>query len=479
MVDKKFTSTLQKYSEQIQSLNTEKEKLQQRRSVEMFFSFDIVNSSSYKTLNFTGWSQVIITLFARIQERVAKKMPSAEMWKILGDEVIFIVSVLEKQDIFIYIDSVFEILNQTVSQLKTGTFFEDQELRGLDQNLLKMQNIISLKAAAWIAIIGEEIKPEKYDNLMKRFKLQEGYEIFEFLGNDIDTGFRIKENTQDKRLVISYELAYILSKNTDYLKNINIITYKALKGIWQNHLYPIIWYHDKKIAQEKSLEDSFYYDERKNSKLVNAYFTNRKDPFLQRKMYKDVDYALNKILTDQQLKDKFLKIDRVIEESQSDIKHLLDPKFLLRLHCVAVCFERSKKKILIMKRSENRKKLAGLWEFGCAKGSLEKSLVEQIEEDYWLDFGIRIKVVCNKDRKDIQPVPLAVYEVEGELGKDKGIITLAEIMEDVDVEGFRGEKHSRIRWIEEDEVEQFSEPAVDDFHHTLNMVFHWLGKSEI
>lgn len=224
MVDKKFTSTLQKYSEQIQSLNTEKEKLQQRRSVEMFFSFDIVNSSSYKTLNFTGWSQVIITLFARIQERVAKKMPSAEMWKILGDEVIFIVSLLEKQDIFIYIDSVFEILNQTVSQLKTGTFFEDQELRGLDQNLLKMQNIISLKAAAWIAIIGEEIKPEKYDNLMKRFKLQEGYEIFEFLGNDIDTGFRIKENTQDKRLVISYELAYILSKNTDYLKNINIIT---------------------------------------------------------------------------------------------------------------------------------------------------------------------------------------------------------------------------------------------------------------
>lgn len=97
MVDNQFTKTLQKYSEQIHNLNREKEKSQKRRSVEMFFSFDIVNSSSYKTLNFTGWSQVIITLFARIQERVAKKIPSAEMWKILGDEVIFIVPVLEKK----------------------------------------------------------------------------------------------------------------------------------------------------------------------------------------------------------------------------------------------------------------------------------------------------------------------------------------------------------------------------------------------
>lgn len=223
MVDNQFTKTLQKYSEQIQNLNREKEKSQKRRSVEMFFSFDIVNSSSYKTLNFTGWLQVIITLFARIQERVAKKIPSAEMWKILGDEVIFIVPVLEKQDIFIYISNVFEILNQTVFQLKTGTFFEDQELQGLDQNFLKMQNIISLKAASWMAIIGEEIKPEKYDNLMKRFKLQEGYEIFEFLGNDIDTGFRIKAYTQDKRLVISYELAYILSRNTDPLDRKSVV----------------------------------------------------------------------------------------------------------------------------------------------------------------------------------------------------------------------------------------------------------------
>ena len=79
MVDRKVEAKLQEYGEQILNLNEEREELLKRRSVEVFFSFDIVNSSSYKTLNFTGWAQVIIALFSKIQQMVAKKMPSAEL----------------------------------------------------------------------------------------------------------------------------------------------------------------------------------------------------------------------------------------------------------------------------------------------------------------------------------------------------------------------------------------------------------------
>lgn len=122
MVDRKIEAKLQEYGEQILNLNEEREELLKRRSVEVFFSFDIVNSSSYKTLNFTGWAQVIIALFSKIQQMVAKKMPSAELWKILGDEVIFIVPIREKQDIFVYASYIFEILNNVVFQLKTGIF---------------------------------------------------------------------------------------------------------------------------------------------------------------------------------------------------------------------------------------------------------------------------------------------------------------------------------------------------------------------
>lgn len=480
MVDKNVTEKLQKnYSDQIQNLNQEREEQFGRRSVEMFFSFDIVNSTAYKTLNFTGWSQVIIVLFSKIQQSVAKKMPSAEMWRILGDEVIFIVPIREKEDIFVYTSSIFEILNNIVFQLKKGKFFDELGLCDIERDLMKMQNIISLKASAWIAIIGEGLeKLEQYDNLIKRFKLQEGYGIFEFLGNDIDTGFRIKENSQDRRLVISYELAYILSRNTDYLKNLHIVTYKRLKGVWQNRLYPIIWYHDDKYLDGVSFENSFYYDEKENSELVKLYFKNRVDPVLEQKMYFDVVYALNKIMTDQKLEDKFIKMDKLIKESQQDVKHLLDPKFLLRLHCVSVCYDKSKTKILIMKRANNREKFPGYWEFGCAKGTLETSLAEQIEEEYRKDFGINIKVQCNNDRKDVQPIPLAMYEIDTEQGKDKGIITMAEIIEDFDINNFSGDKHSEVRWIRESEIEQFSENTVEDFENTLKIVFNKLREKE-
>lgn len=476
MVGEKVSVKLQEnYSSQIQNLNEEREEQIERRSVEMFFSFDIVNSTAYKTLNFTGWSRVIIALFSKIQQLVAKKIPSAEMWRILGDEVIFIVPIKEKDDIFVYISNIFEILNNLVTQLKKGNFFDELRLCDLERDLMKMQNIISIKASAWIAIIGENLKKlEQYDNIIERFKLQEGYGIFEFLGNDIDTGFRIKENAQDRRLVIDYELAYILSRNTDYLKNIHIIAYKRLKGVWQGRMYPIIWYHDEKYLEGTSFEDSFYYDEEENSELVKLYFENKTQPKLKQEMYCNVDYALNKILYDQKLEDKFAKMDIIIKESQEDFKHLLDPKFLLRLHCVAVCYDKSKKKILIMKRADNREKFPGFWEFGCAKGTLETSLVEQIEEEYRRDFGIKIKVQCNKGRKDVQPIPLAMYEIDCELGKDKGIITLAEIIEDFDVDNFSGVKHSKVRWIEESEIDQFLEQTIDDFKDTLKIVFNKL-----
>lgn len=176
MVGEKVSVKLQEnYSSQIQNLNEEREEQIERRSVEMFFSFDIVNSTAYKTLNFTGWSRVIIALFSKIQQLVAKKIPSAEMWRILGDEVIFIVPIKEKDDIFVYISNIFEILNNLVTQLKKGNFFDELRLCDLERDLMKMQNIISIKASAWIAIIGENLKKlEQYDNIIERFKLQEG-----------------------------------------------------------------------------------------------------------------------------------------------------------------------------------------------------------------------------------------------------------------------------------------------------------------
>ena len=119
---------------------------------------------------------------------------------------------------------------------------------------------------------------------------------------------------------------------------------------------------------------------------------------------------------------------------------------------MAVCYDKSTKKILIMKRSSKREKYPDKWEFGCAKAVLERSLNEQIEQEYYND--------------------LALYEVESEQGKDKGVISLAEVVETYKKSDFKeNEKHSEVRWISREEVDTFKEDTVKDFKNTLKLAF--------
>lgn len=125
-----------------------------------------------------------------------------------------------------------------------------------------------------------------------------------------------------------------------------------------------------------------------------------------------------------------------------------------------------------MKRADNRRKYSRQWEFGCAKGTLEISLCDQIEKEYFEDFGVKINVICDTTRDDRQPIPLALYEIESEQGKDKGFIALAEIVESYNVNNFKeSPKHSKVRWIAKEEVEEFNEEAVKDFKSTLRIAF--------
>lgn len=69
----------------------------------------------------------------------------------------------------------------------------------------------------------------------------------EFLGKDIDAGFRLKEYPQDRRLCISIELAYFLVHGGKR-NNLHIMNYTRLKGVWNRDLYPIIWYYNAEIV---------------------------------------------------------------------------------------------------------------------------------------------------------------------------------------------------------------------------------------
>lgn len=490
---------LKKYKEKLQeNINTdiyEKEKEPNHPEVILFFSFDIANSSLYKNINYSGWAKVLSHIIRKLQYRVYENL-KAQLWRVLGDEVIFIIVLKNYDEIYKYIDIIFDILTSTAKDIKSGNIFSTLEgFSESEKYLMKLQNIISLKGAAWIAIVSRNPNfnalenNEQYENISAMYDLSNNYKIFEFLGNDIDAGFRISKQTCPERLVLSFELAYILSRKTDILSKLHIITYKKLKGIWKDKLYPIIWYHNKGKNNDIEFDDSFSFDEIEENELVREYFFNKKGEsklLIDSFMFNSVDKALDKILIDRNLSDKIEKIGDVISKTNPSYdKNTIDKDYikvdLMELHCVAVCYNKSTSKILIAKRSDNRNNNASKWEFGCAKASLETSIINTIKDEYEKDFNINIEPITDCTRKDdCQPIPLAIYQVKKSDGLHKGIITLAEIINDYDISKFEPtSKHNELAWIGEDELEDFNENTVPDFKETLKLAFKNLNENQL
>lgn len=466
------------------------------RDVVLFFSFDVVNSSSYKTINYYGWALALNDLFKTLREDVRNKISGSEMWRVLGDEAIFILKIKDEEELRTAVDNIYKILTHTIKDLKQGRYFEKIGSKK-EVSLMKLQNILSLQAAAWIATVtnigdidNNYPLEDDIDNIFEKYKSQEGYEIFEFLGNDIDTGFRISKQTCDGRLVVSFELAYLISQEKESSSYLHIITYKKLKGVWKEKLYPIIWYHNPKRLQEIydneiSLEASFSFDACDDYELIKEYYDNRnpqKETRIIRdlKMYTDINYALNKILNDRNLKDKISKLKTVLQNTHDTTKYISTE--WLQLHCVAVCYSLDKNiKILVAKRAENRKRFPGQWEFGCAKATLDKTISQKIKEEYKQDFQIDISPVLDVTRTIQEPLPIAIYQVEstdsltGKTNKHKGIITLAKITGHFDITEFKKTaKHEELKWITEEDLEKLGEKFsehVPDFEQTLKSSF--------
>lgn len=502
MVDKTTEAVLQSIVSKIDSLSQKNENPEEqpiKKDVVLFFSFDIVNSTAYKNVNYYGWAQVLNLLFKFLREDVRNQIKGAEMWRVLGDEAIFIVKIRDDDELREYVNKIFTIMVSTIRKLKNGEFFR------LDNNfnLMKLQNILSIKTAAWIAAVNnvgdisdKEIRLEDVDNIFERYHSQEGYEIFEFLGNDIDTGFRIATQTQDGRMVLSYELAYLVSQKTETLSYLNIITYKKLKGVWKEKLYPIIWYHNPKAylelyQREVPFQDSFTFDACAESSLIKEYYDNREQRITgneikeirDERMYSDPYYALNKIMQDRGLTEKIECLQQLIKESIHDQTRYIDME-KLQVHCVAVCFKidsSGKIKILIAKRQKNREKLHGKWEFGCAKAVINKSIAQRIKEEYKQDFNIDIHPVLDSSREMQEPIPIALYQInhggdsEATANMDKGIITLAEISGEYNPDDFKATaKHEKVRWITESELDDVEDELIDlvpDFKRTLQQSF--------
>lgn len=195
----------------------------------LFMSVDIAGSTDYKA-KFeasadVGWLRVFEAFFQifpivyigqiAVEFFDETELPSLRVWKVLGDEIIFTSEPQSGRDTALLLRALFSAMTRYEAQ-----HFSDFPLH--------------LKATAWSARFPSpniEIEiPE----------MSHGVTYVDYLGPDIDLGFRIARSAQPSAIVLSHDLLEtLLEANApfDYFHGGEA----AMAGVNHGRPYPIIW----------------------------------------------------------------------------------------------------------------------------------------------------------------------------------------------------------------------------------------------
>lgn len=403
----------------------------------LFFSFDLVNSTSFKN-NVKLWGKIFDGFIKQSIELMKESFPYAKIWKMIGDEVLFYWQVDTVEHLYEAPKKTFDILQKCIEFINK---YED------------VKSNLSIKATIWAAIVkdSEEKETDKHTNIIVKDRNYGEY-LFDFLGPDIDVGFRISKYAKSSILVIDAKLACLLTKlETEMEKEhiseyMRIVSYEVLKGVWNGRRYPIVWYRDSWHYSS----DMFIYDEKYNDDIINR-IENSEGKCL------DGVSRLTKIFKDLNKLNDISELKKEIKLGANLKPELNIPKDrLCEIHVVAICVN-LKNDILIAKRTP-KNTLSEKWEFGCSQLHFKQNFIEALNEGYKKDFGVELEFY--KENNRIVP----------------GIIFLCKIIKNEDSISLDTNKHSEYKFVNRENYKEISEEdAVPDFHKRIEEVYKILN----
>jgi len=274
----------------------------------LFLSVDIIGSTSYKYIrqksNTEGWLEFFESFFLefhnfyfneQLEERDPSLVEKLKLWKGLGDEILFYIEVKERK----------EVIN-VIKSFREAVINYKEEIR---------EKKLSVKATAWIAEfpLNNKILRINGDN--------------DFIGPQIDIGFRLGKYATERKFVISVELALLLTSRDNSEGKLHFFydERKNLKNVKLPELYPIIWIemYDKDIDELKILfpdEYSLHNIKEKNSSKLRKFC---------KKVIKNSEHMLNipilindeyykKAPEDYYEKVKMIAKDKLLTEFEND-----------------------------------------------------------------------------------------------------------------------------------------------------------------
>jgi isopentenyldiphosphate isomerase len=448
--------------------------------VYLYFSFDLVNSTAFKDSYPLHWPTVISRFYELTRQYILDRLSPIKVWKYIGDEVLFYKKIHNLADIYPCPKEALNIMQQVSTDL--------------NKQFTNLNFPFSIKAAIWIAkvspnqpTLGQTQKLD-YSKLQKNIiidrsgadvEIESTEPYIDFLGPDIDIGFRICKCINQNKLGIESKLAYILYQNKDEIRfkekydierKARIVSYKALKGVWKNRLYPIIWYYDDWANEE----DVFQYDELfsfevqiSESKFEHYSLRDKKAQISQiDKIFRD----LNRLDEIQEILDT---IDQTIQKPVDTVKKIkaIPKDRQTEVHCVGVCFNNDGN-IFLARRHKDKKNFSEKWEFGCAQLSISETFKSCLDNYYSKEFGFNIEF------KDNLPIPIKVYDfVSSKDGRTiPGVIFVA-FVKDYSNLKIDTTQHSEYTWFAPSEIPNISiDDYIDGFQDTVSIAKEFYDK---
>jgi isopentenyldiphosphate isomerase len=285
--------------------------------------------------------------------------------------------------------------------------------------------------------------------------------VYDFLGPDIDAGFRASSHSAKHLLVLSAELGWLLSGKCgpDFPPRLRVVGYKQLKGVWSGRYYPIVVYH----RDWNDLPKQLSYDDRFTSEVIRR--ASGRSTLLEQ--------SLAKVFDETGRRGRAEKLAERIEKSTppttTAVKAAVPDD--MEVHCAAVCFNEHGD-VLVGKRPETKRVQAGRWEFGCGRLRNGQDFATCIKTDYLADFGVEVELVPAED-----PVPIRTYAVTKSGRRVPGIIFVAKILGKVTSPNFNREKHTEIKWLAPKDARNFeASGCVPDFAGTIDAAVRLLDQ---
>lgn len=462
-------------------------------NVYVFISLDLTNSTKFKNEQPNLWKKVISTFYDVVFELYGIKQYQYSLedlsknnddinvgfWKFVGDEVLLYVNVYNCQEIYDIVKATDNSIKKVMSYISTKIalsyncqkncseldaecdclFYEKSSSYCNIEKILKSS--LGVKATIWLAICGKN-DDKKRNIIHSTSSAIDGFfqqETFDFLGPEIDEGFRIAKYAVKNRVIVSPFLAnalYLSSNDKDFQslikKNFKIVSYQQLKGIWHDRLFPIVMYS----SEFENIHEYLEYDEIELPTYSEIKISGFESGRCQ------VKY-LEKILIDVHLKNEADKIIRLLQNEnykRSDKKHT-NP--IIELHIACASFNESG--LLMIHKHERRG-----WEFGCIPiTSSTNTWRKAIIEGYQKKYALNISVPDN-------PIPIATYTYQKTKYENKtalGIIVLGKFVSSDGENDFKAMNSSQIQELGGEMVEDFklnAQKAFDTYNAMTKII---------